>query len=100
MNFSKNQRLAITKAIIKLFDLGAQSLFRESRFGGNRFDDAAMVFYKRNGQALPSHYNTPVCVTAYIHDIELRRALIDLGSSLNIMLLTTSNDGNASRQSH
>lgn len=45
--------------------------------------------YDKNRQIVPSHHNKPLYVTAHICDVELRRAMTDLGSSLNIMLLFT-----------
>lgn len=49
------------------------------------FEDGAMVFYGGNRQVLPNHQNQPLCITSYVHDVELKRALIDLGYFLNIM---------------
>lgn len=48
-----------------------------------------MVFYERDKHILPSHQNRPLYVTAYIRDMELRCAVIDLSSLLNIMPLST-----------
>lgn len=47
-----------------------------------------MVFYERDKQVLPNHYSRPLNVTASICDVDLRNALTDPGSSLNIMSLS------------
>lgn len=52
---------------------------------------SVMVFYEKDRQIISSHRNWPLYVTACVHNVELKLALIDTGSSLNIMLLFTLN---------
>lgn len=47
-----------------------------------------MVFYKRDRQDIPNHYNRPLYVTVNIHDVELRYEMINSDSSLNITHLS------------
>lgn len=65
------------------------SLVQNRQCGGRRFEDNALVFWEKDRQALPSHHNQPLYVIAYVHDTELKSALIDPDSSLNIMLFST-----------
>lgn len=53
-----------------------------------RFKDNIMVFYENDRQVLPSYHNRPLYLTASIHDVDLKHALIDPGFSLNIMPLS------------
>lgn len=78
-------RLTITKAITELPNSSRSSGVVQNRpRGGRRSEDKAMVFYEKNSQ--PSHYRRPLYVTAIVHDME--HALVDLGSSMNIMPLS------------
>lgn len=47
-----------------------------------------MAFYEKDRQILPSYHNRPFNVTTFTHDVELTRALIDPGYSLNLMPLS------------
>lgn len=49
---------------------------------------------------IASHHNRPLYVIASVREVELRRALIDLGSPLNIMSLSARDSRDSSRQNH
>lgn len=90
MDFTSDQRLVITKAIIKLFNsFWASGLAHGRRSGRNRFENNPMGFYEKDRNILPSHYTRPLYMTWHIRYLELRRARVNLGSSLSIMPLST-----------
>lgn len=65
----------------------------EKRIGkNNRFEDSALVFYENTRRDVPMQHNRPLYVTARMRDIEMRRVLIDAGSSLNIIFLDILDD--------
>lgn len=49
--------------------------------GWRKFEDNAMVLYEKYRQILPSDHNMPLYVTSSIHNLDLKRALIDAGFS-------------------
>lgn len=53
------------------------------------FEDDDMVFYEKDRQVVPSQHIKPLYMTAHINDVELRHTMVDLGSSLNIVHLST-----------
>lgn len=48
-----------------------------------------MLFYEKDRQVAPSHHNRSLYVTASIRNFKLRRTMVDPGSSLNIIPLST-----------
>lgn len=46
-----------------------------------------MVFYDNDRQDIPSQYKMPPYLTASVRDVDLRNAMIDPRSSLNIIFL-------------
>lgn len=89
MDFDAGRGLAIMKEIIELTDsLGGLGSDKKATCRGRRFEDNSMVSTKMIGRFCPIHYR-PLYVTAHVHDVELKHALIDPGSSLNIMQLST-----------
>lgn len=87
MDFTADQRLAITNAIIKLTDLSRGSnLIQRPPQGETRLEDKRLVFYEKEKQILPNYHNIPLYVTALIHYMELRRALINPGSFRTLCL--------------
>lgn len=88
MDFSPRQRLAITKAIMDLTGSTERVNFVEKRAGkNNRFEDNALVFYENNRRDVPTQHNRPLYITTRVRDTEMRRVLVDAGSSLNIISL-------------
>lgn len=93
MDFNSKQRRAITKAIMELTDSTEGMNFVEKRTGkNNRFEDNGLVFYKNNRRDVPTQHNRPLYVTAKMRDVELKRVLLDSGSSLNIISLDVLDD--------
>lgn len=93
MNFSSNQRLGIRKAITELTDSAESANLVERRPGkNNRFEDNALVFYEINRKDILTQHNRPLYITAKVRDVELRRILLDAGSSLNIISLDVLDD--------
>lgn len=90
INFSNEQRLAITKVTIELTDSvrGLGIAERRPR-GGNRFEDNVIVFYEKDRKVVSGHHNRQLHVTASIYNIEQSHTLINPGSSLNIIPLST-----------
>lgn len=89
MGFSPKQRLAITKVIIKLTDPLESSGIADSRSRrNNRFEIDVSVFYHNKRLELSSHHNIPLYVTTSIREAELKRAILDLGSLINIVSLS------------
>lgn len=58
----------------------------------NRFEDNALVFYENNRRDILTQHNKPLYITAEVRDVELRRVLVDVGSSLNIISLYVLDD--------
>lgn len=86
MNFSLDQRPAFTKVINKLNDLLESSNVVENKTRrSNMFEDNAMVFYENDH---PSQHNHPLYVTAKVRDVELKRTMLDHGSSANIIFVS------------
>lgn len=52
----------------------------------SRFDDDAAVFYDC---VLPTTYNLPLYITVSVKGVELKRAMLDPGSSIKIISLLT-----------
>lgn len=89
MGFSVNQQLTTTKAITKLAgSLEGSSLSQRRPCGGSQFDDCVVTFYEKDRQGMLSHNNRLLHLTAHIHDVELRHAMVDLGS-LKLMPFST-----------
>lgn len=87
MDFDAGHHLTITKKLAELTNsLGGSGFVQNKPHGGIIFKDNSMVFYEGDMQILPSHHNQPLHVTTYVHDVELRLVLMNLGFSLNIML--------------
>lgn len=64
-----DQLLVITKAIIEITDSLRESDFVQT-YGGNKFEDDAMVFYERD-KGLHSHLNRSFHMTAFIRGVGL-----------------------------
>lgn len=89
MDLRQEQRLAITKAIIKVTDPSGSSGVTENRLRRNsKFKDNAVVLFDNERCDLPSHHKHPLYVTVKVRDVELKRAIIDQGSPLNIISLS------------
>lgn len=54
------------------------------------FKDDRVLFHKKNKQIPFDYHSKPICVTASLHDLDLTRGLVDLGSFSNIMPLQPS----------
>lgn len=90
LDFSSEQRLAITKSIVELTDPTKSCDLVEGRTRRKgRFDDNAAVFYVDDERGLPTNHNRPLYVIANVNGVELRRAMLDPGSSINIISLST-----------
>lgn len=88
VDFNPEQRFSTTKVIIELTNLLKGSCLAKRRLvGGNKFEDSAKIFYEKDQQDIPSHHNRPLYVTVSVRDVELKRAMTDLRSSLNIISL-------------
>lgn len=71
MDFNSKQRLAITKAIMKLTDSTEGVNFAEKRGGKNNgFEDKALMFCENNQSDVPTQHNRPLYVTAKVRDVE------------------------------
>lgn len=89
MDFDAGRGFAIMKEIIELTDpLGGLGSDKKATCGGRRFEDNSMVSTKMIGRPCLIPYR-PLYVIAHVHDVELKHALTDRGSSLNIMQLST-----------
>lgn len=83
MDFGLELRLTITKAIIELIDPSGSSSFVESRLKrNNRFQDGGVVVYKNDQGTAPCHHNCPLYVAGNVKDVELKRVMLDHGSSM------------------
>lgn len=90
MDFNSEQRLAITKSLIELTDPAESCDMVEGRpRHKGRFDDNAAVFYNKDRRGLPSNHNRPLYMTASVNRVELKRAILDPESSINIISLLT-----------
>lgn len=79
--------LGTYESIIELtYSSGGSSIVQNKLHGRKRFDPSHMVFFERDGQTHLVIQQAPY-ETAYVLDVELRRALIDSDSLLNIMYL-------------
>lgn len=78
-----------SKSIIELTNPGESCDLVEgrSRHRG-RFDDNAVGFYD-DRRGLPTTHNRPLYVTASVNGVKLKRAMLDPGSSINIISLST-----------
>lgn len=93
MDFDSKQRLAITKAILELTDSAeGVNLVEKRTRKNNRFEDNTLVFYENNRRDVPTQHNRPLYVTTNVRDVELKRVLLDAGSSLNIISLDVLED--------
>lgn len=90
MDFSLEQRMAIIKSVIELTEPAESYDMVEGRPRcKDRFDDNAPVFYDDDRRSLPTNHNRPLYVTANVNGVELRRAMLNPGSSINIISLST-----------
>lgn len=88
IDFSLDQRQAITKSIIELTNPAESCDLVEGRPRlKGRFDNNAAVFYDDDQRGLPTNYNRPLYVTASANGVELKRVMLDPGSSINIISL-------------
>lgn len=61
MDFDSKQRVAITKAIMKLANSREGVNLVEKRTGkNNRFEDEVLVFYENNHRDAPTQHNRPL----------------------------------------
>lgn len=73
-------------AIIELiYSLGGLGLTENRTIRGRRFKDNAMVCYDSDLRNLPGYTICPLYVTTSIREVEMKRAMTDLGSFLNII---------------
>lgn len=54
----------------------------------DREEDDAEIFYEDDQRDIPSHLNHPFYVIAKVRDVELKTAMLDQGSSLDIISLS------------
>lgn len=88
MDLRSEQRLAITKATIKVTDPSGSLGIAENRLRLNsRFKDNAVVLFNNERCNLTSHYNHPLYVAVKVRVVELKQAILDQGSPLNIVSL-------------
>lgn len=80
-DFNLQQRLTIIKSIIELRD-------PSDNLGLVENWSRIVVFHDNERHDLSSTHNRPFHVTANVKGVELKRAIIDPGSSLNIVSLT------------
>lgn len=93
MDFDSKQRIAITKAILELTDsIEGVNLIEKRTRKSNRFENNLLVFYENNRRDVPTQHNRPLYVIANVRDVELKRVLLDAGSSLNIVSLDVLED--------
>lgn len=86
MDFNPEQKLAIAKATIELTNpSGSSNLVNSRSMTNRRFEDNVMVFYENDQHDVPSHHNRPLYRIVKVRDIELKRVMLDYGSSLNII---------------
>lgn len=83
MNSIASQCLDITKVIIELINSSGGSDFVQKVPRGEK----RIVFYKIDRKILPNYHTRPLHITTSIHNVELKHALIDIGSSSNIIPL-------------
>lgn len=96
MDFNLVQRLAITRSIIELINhSGSCGLVKNRLMRGNRFEDCAVVFYENNRGDLSSSHN---CLNACEKGIKLKKAMLNLWSLLNIILLLVQDAARISRE--
>lgn len=93
MDFSSKQRLAITKTIMELTESTESANLVEGRLEkNNRFEDNALIFYRNNRNDIPTQRNGSLYITTKVRAIELRRVLLGVGLSLNIISLDVLDD--------
>lgn len=89
MDFNPVQILPITKPTIELTNpSGSCDLVENRSRRSSRFKDSAVVFDNNYWRDLPSSYNRPLYVTTNLKRFELKRAMLDLESLLNIIPLS------------
>lgn len=99
MDFNSEQILAIRKAIIELTDYSKSLNLDEKKPRRNsRFEDNALVFYENNSKDVPTQYNLPLYIIVKVRDIELKRVLLDAGTSLDIISLNVLDDNGIPRE--
>lgn len=55
----------------------------------SRFESDDVVFYDNDRCGLPTTHNRPLYITASMNVVELERFMLDFGSSINIISLST-----------
>lgn len=89
MDFNSEQKLAMTKSIIKLTKPSRSFGHVENRSRRiSKFEDGVVVFYDNEQHNLPNTHNQPLYVTANMKGVELKRGMLDPGFSLNIISLS------------
>lgn len=88
IDFSAEQRLAITKAIINLTDPSGGCGVFERRPRGGSILKTAIVFYRNDMQDIHDHHNWSLYVTASVRDVDLICVMVDPGSSVNVIPLS------------
>lgn len=93
-----SRRYLRARVIIELIDSRGGLGFVQNRpRGGKRFQDSAMVSCQKDRQILHIHHNKPLYITAYVHELEFRHALVAPSFSLNVCLDHTQGGGDSSR---
>lgn len=89
MDFNPEQRLAITKSIIELTDPSESCDLVEGRSRcRSRFDATVTMFYDVDRHR-PTTHSRSLYVSTSMNGVELKRAMLDPGSSINIISLST-----------
>lgn len=76
IDFTPDQCLAITKAIIELIDSsGSPNLVQKTLHGRKKFKEDVKVFYEEDEQILPCYHNRPLYAIAFIHDVDVEASI-------------------------
>ncbi|KAH7847621.1 hypothetical protein Vadar_028272 [Vaccinium darrowii] len=90
LGFSPNARVQMTKAILEIASEGQEACVVEGGSVARTIrEDSNTITFSDTDRRVPFPHNRPLFVTAYINGVELKRAFLDGGASINIMPLET-----------
>ena len=80
LRLSQAARLEATKALIKIFEVHRDEVAEAKEYVARRIQEAyGAITFSEADRAYPFPHNRPLFVTAYINDVEFKRAFLDGG---------------------
>lgn len=90
LGFTPNVRVEMTRAILALANKSQEACVVEGGSVARTIrEDSNAISFSDADRRVPFPHNRPLFVTAYINGMELKRAFLDGGASINIMPLET-----------